>query len=83
MDGLLNSTDSANLSQQAYISFIQSRFSSAFDQCKPRIFPDGDQWCCLYGENIQEGVSGFGGTPAKAVFDWDNNFWNQTLTNKQ
>ena len=25
---------------------------------KPKIFIDGDQWCCLYGENIQDGVAG-------------------------
>lgn len=33
---------------------------------RPRIFKDGDQWCCLYGENLQEGVCGFGDTPEKA-----------------
>jgi len=28
---------------------------------------DGDQWCVLYGENLQEGISGFGPTPDEAV----------------
>ena len=28
---------------------------------------DGDQWCALYGENLQEGVAGFGRTPAEAM----------------
>ena len=32
---------------------------------------DGDQWCALYGENLQEGVAGFGRTPAEAMADFD------------
>lgn len=38
---------------------------------RPRIFPDGNAWCALYGENIQDGVVGFGDTPeaAAAAFD--------------
>jgi hypothetical protein len=40
-----------------------------------KIFKDGNAWCCLLGENIQEGVCGFGESPnkASAAFDvaWD------------
>jgi hypothetical protein len=38
---------------------------------KPKLFPDGNQWCALLGENPQEGVCGFGDTPAKAMYDFD------------
>lgn len=38
---------------------------------RPRIFIDGNQWCALYGENLQEGVAGFGDTPAKASVQFD------------
>lgn len=38
---------------------------------KPRIYPDGDKWCCLYGENLHDGVAGFGETPAKACEEFD------------
>lgn len=38
---------------------------------RPRIFPDGDQWCALYGENLQEGVCAFGDTPATAALQFD------------
>jgi len=38
---------------------------------KPRMFPDGNQWCALYGENLQEGVCAFGDTPAKAATQFD------------
>ena len=28
---------------------------------------DGDEWCALMGENLQEGLAGFGETPIEAV----------------
>lgn len=28
---------------------------------------DGDQWCALKGENLQEGLAGFGATPFLAL----------------
>jgi len=55
--------------------FLQSPFFAL----KPRVFPDGNQWCALYGENLQEGVCGFGDTPAAAAQDFDNNWNSQTL----
>lgn len=39
----------------------------------PRLFMDGDQWCALYGDNLQDGVAGFGPTPRAACDDFD--FW--------
>lgn len=30
---------------------------------KPKIFPDGNQWCALYGSSVKNGVCGFGDTP--------------------
>lgn len=38
---------------------------------RPRLFPDGNAWCALYGENLQEGVCAFGDTPAKAAIQFD------------
>lgn len=40
----------------------------------PKIYPDGDMWCCLLGDNIQEGVVGFGKTPELACKNFDHNF---------
>ena len=34
-------------------------------------FKDGNQWCFLYGNNIQEGICGFG----KTIFDAALNFY--------
>lgn len=41
---------------------------------KPRIFIDGNKWCVLWGENIQDGVCGFGDSPRKALMDFNASF---------
>lgn len=46
---------------------------------KPRMFPDGNQWCALYGDDLQEGVAGFGDTPASAAANFDLNWSTQKL----
>lgn len=45
---------------------------------RPSIAIDGNQWCALYGDNLQEGVAGFGYSPALAMTDFDKN-WNAKL----
>jgi hypothetical protein len=46
---------------------------------QPKLYPDGDQWCALYGDNIQEGVCGFGNTPHRASLAFDEAWNRQTL----
>lgn len=46
---------------------------------KPRIFIDGNQWCVLYGENLQDGVCGFGDTPMLAVYAF-NRAWHKPVS---
>jgi hypothetical protein len=43
-----------------------------------RMFRDGNQWCALLGENIQEGVAGFGKSPLKAIQAFDK-AWTEEL----
>lgn len=38
---------------------------------RPAISIDGDQWCALYGDNLQEGVAGFGNSPDEAMRAFD------------
>ena len=62
----------------------QSKLSAAveveeynlFALLKPSLTKDGNQWCVLYGDNIQSGISGFGDTPYKAILDF-NKEWNK------
>ena len=46
---------------------------------RPRLFIDGNQWCALYGDNLQDGVAGFGDTPDKAMRDFDLNWCEQKV----
>lgn len=49
-----------------------------FMMLKPVMFIDGNQWCALYGANIQDGVAGFGKSPDAASWDFDR-VWNASL----
>lgn len=66
--------------EQAYYAFTESlqatqRPSAVY---RPKIFMDGNQWCALYGENLQDGVCGFGDSPEKAMQDFDKS-WFESL----
>jgi hypothetical protein len=47
------------------------RFSAPSVLYRPALSKDGNQWCALYGENLQDGVAGFGDTPEQAMADFD------------
>ena len=36
-----------------------------------KVTQDGNMYCCLYGENLQEGIAGFGKSPKEACDDFD------------
>lgn len=38
---------------------------------RPDLYPDGDMWCALHGEDLATGVAGFGETPEKAMAAFD------------
>lgn len=50
---------------------------------KPKLYPDGNQWCALYGKNLQGGVAGFGDTPAQAMIQFDIEYLNATISRKE
>ena len=33
---------------------------------------DGDKWCVLYGKDLQTGIAGFGDTPVKAMYAFND-----------
>ena len=61
---------------QEALTAIENDLRRPFVLLRPRMFIDGDKWCALFGENIMEGVAGFGDTPDTASVDFDKN-WNQ------
>ena len=53
-----------------------------FSMLKPKFYIDGNQWCVLLGEDIQNGVCGFGKTLDDAIIDFNRAFHKQP-ENKQ
>lgn len=45
---------------------------------RPRLSLDGNRWCALYGDNLQDGVAGFGASPEEAMLDFNAN-WSKQL----
>ena len=71
--------------EMAFASFDQNirhltdRLSAPSTLYKPKLCVDGNQWCALYGEDLQIGIAGFGDTPELAMADFDRN-WITSLT---
>ena len=74
----------ANLSHYAEMA-MHSAFELAAEHqrpsvlYKPDIGLDGTMWCALYGEDLMNGVAGFGETPGLAMRDFDKN-WLESKT---
>ena len=51
--------------------------ASPHARMRPRVYPDGNQWCALYGKDLMMGVCGFGYTPEAACADFDKNWSSQ------
>jgi len=59
---------------QQEISNIGYEYTRPSVLYRPSLSIDGNQWCALYGENLQDGVAGFGNSPAQAMLDFDKQF---------
>jgi hypothetical protein len=58
-----------------YHAAIEQSEHNLFAVLKPSIKLDGNKWCVLYGDNIQDGVAGFGESPYAAVLDFNRNWY--------
>lgn len=72
--------DASNAIQMMQAAFQEAAWQHASPSAiyRPSIAIDGNKWCALYGDNLQEGVAGFGDSPALAMADFDRN-WNAKL----
>lgn len=52
-------------------SLIQREEYNLFSLLKPKLSLDGDLWCVLLGDNMQEGVVAFGESPYLAILDFN------------
>ncbi|WP_095093878.1 hypothetical protein [Pseudomonas sp. Irchel 3A5] len=41
---------------------------------RPALAVDGNQWCALYGKDLQTGIAGFGDSPEAAMCDFNRNW---------
>jgi hypothetical protein len=55
-------------------NIVEEKTLAFIGTLKPRLSKDGDMWFFLYGENLQDGVAGFGDTPYRAMVDFERNF---------
>ena len=81
---MLNDNDSSQAASQIIHAahMMQERFHGYLSDLsrpsivmKPKIYQDGDSFCCLFGENIQQGIVGWGETPEKAMGEFDRIWW--------
>ena len=49
---------------------------------RPSLSVDGNQFCVLYGTDLQSGIAGFGDTPDKAMRDFDKSWVNFDISKK-
>lgn len=65
-----------NLSQEAQLNYWATKRDLVLvESLQPKISKDGNQWCVLYGDNLQEGIAGFGETPIAAILDFNTKMY--------
>lgn len=81
MNSLIPDTDRGHLAQAAIELYSHAcKVNTPSNRLRPRLFIDGNQWCALYGEDLQSGVAAFGESPALACAAFDK-AWTTKLTN--
>lgn len=77
-----NASDRACNAICEYASQVKNRMIEAVSRYdlpqtifRPKLTVDGNQWCALYGDDLQSGVAGFGDSPHAAMNDFDNNWY--------
>lgn len=66
-----------------YINEVAAQAYRRIEECltepcsiyRPSLSIDGDQWCALYGEDLQSGVAGFGKSPELAMLAFNQAWW--------
>ncbi len=76
---ILNQIESSCTAQRYAVEETQGELRRPSVIYRPTLSLDGNQWCMLYGENLHDGVAGFGDTPALAASDFDKNWFHQKI----
>lgn len=70
------------IQQSRHNAAIEAEEMNLVALLRPRVFLDGNKWCVLYGENLQDGVAGFGDSPILAVYDFSK-AWRKGITGER
>ena len=62
------------LHQDRQSLIVEQLEMNLFTMLKPKVYQDGNQWCVLYGEDLQSGIAGFGDTIRLAIYDFNKQF---------
>lgn len=68
---------------QESIRYTEGQYTRPSVLFRPYVVRDGSKWSALYGENLMEGVCGFGDTPEEAMIDFDNNWRHERASRYQ
>jgi hypothetical protein len=74
MGGIEMTTDDFNFEAAKEKYIREAQMNTPAYMLMPYLSIDGDQWCALHGENLQDGVAGFGDSPAEAYDDFNKNW---------
>ena len=77
---VLNNDDSSFVRLHAVeaIHNVESEWLRPSVIYRPQLSLDGNRWCALYGDDLQEGVAGFGDSPEEAMKQFDRE-WGKKL----
>lgn len=75
-DAIKNAFDISHITPLASyaIDLIRDELSRPSVLFRPHLSKDGNKWCALYGDNLQEGICGFGDSPSDAMYNFDKNW---------
>ena len=59
--------------EEMYI-LCERKILAFLSELKPKFSKDGNMYCFLFGDNLQEGIAGFGESPNEAAMNLYNQF---------
>ena len=72
-----NHWQTVQIAEELNAAATELRAMQVISTIKPEFSKDGNQFCFLLGENLQEGIAGFGSTVGEAMYDFCKAFWNE------
>lgn len=83
-DACRSAFDTGNLMPRAHelIGLLENAYTRPSAIYRPSLSIDGNKWCAMYGDNLADGVCGFGDSPDAAMWDFDR-AWNEKIADRK